>query len=145
MMLCAMQDPGNLGAVIRSAVAFGVECILLSEECADLYNSKTIRAAMGSLFHIRAYVLSDFPGTVKALQTAGRRVLAAELREGAVSLSDVQLSARDCVLIGNEGHGIPASLSKECDTSVFLPISSGAESLNAAVAAGIFMWEQSKR
>ena len=145
IMLYAMQDPGNLGAVIRSAVAFGAECILLSEECADLYNSKTIRAAMGSLFHIRTYVLSDFVGTIKALQSAGRRVLAAELREGAVSLSDIQLTSRDCVLIGNEGHGIPESLSKICDASVYLPISPGAESLNAAVAAGIFMWEQSKQ
>ncbi len=145
LLLYAMQDPGNLGAVIRSAVAFGVECIVLSENCADLYNTKTIRAAMGSLFHIRAYVVSDFLHAIKTLQRMGRRVLAAELRDGAVSLADIALSSNDCVLIGNEGHGIPTSISEMCDSSVYLPISSGAESLNAAVAAGIFMWEQRER
>ena len=145
VMLYGVQDPGNLGAVIRSAVAFGTECLILSEGCADVYNAKTIRAAMGSLFSLRIFVVSDFASAVRKMQSLDRRVLAAELRDGAYSLSDVSLSNRDCVLIGNEGHGIPAEISALCDASVFLPISDGAESLNAAVAASIFLWEQGKK
>ena len=144
VMLYAIQDPGNLGAVIRSAVAVGVDSILLSADCADLYSTKTIRAAMGSLFHVRTCVVEDVPSAIHALQQCGRGVFAAELREGAQPLSAAVLSSRDCILIGNEGHGIPPAISALCDGSLYLPISQNAESLNAAVAAAIFLWEQSK-
>ena len=144
VMLYAMQDPGNLGAVIRSAVAFGADCIFLSADCADVYNSKTIRAAMGSLFRTRICMVEDVSSAIAAMQACGRRVLAAELRENALPLSSAGLSANDCVIIGNEGHGIPRAISDMCDASVYLPISQNAESLNAAVAAAIFLWEQSK-
>ncbi len=143
-LLCGVQDPGNLGAIIRSAVAFGCEVLILTGDCADLYNPKTVRAAMGSLFATRAFVTSDPVEAIGALRAAGRRVLAAELREGALPLSSVSLTERDCILIGNEGHGIPPAASAACDASVYLPISTGAESLNAAVAASIFFWEQGK-
>lgn len=144
LLLYALQDPGNLGAVIRSAVAFHVDTIILSADCADLYNSKTIRAAMGCLFRVNCLVVSDFSSAVRALRASGRRVLAAELREKAVPLGEISLSPEDCLLIGNEGHGIPAELSSACTGSVYLPISQKAESLNAAVAAAIFLWEQDK-
>lgn len=144
VMLYDVQDPGNLGAVIRSAVAFGVDCLLLSSCCADLYGTKTVRAAMGSLFSVSAYVVEDVGQAIGALRKGGRRVLAAELREGASSVFEVALSPSDCVLIGNEGHGIPPQISALCDRSVYLPISRGAESLNAAVAASVLLWEQSK-
>ena len=144
VMLYDIQDPGNLGAVIRSAVAFGVDCLFLSSQCADLYGSKTIRAAMGSLFSVSAYVVQDVPQAISALRSAGRRVLAAELRDGAIPVSRAALSSSDCILIGNEGHGIPTEISALCDHSIYLPISRGAESLNAAVAASVLLWEQSK-
>ena len=74
----------------------------------------------------------------------GRRVFAAELTDDANSLSELQVEASDLFIIGNEGHGIDRQISKLCDGSVYIPISEKTESLNAAVAAGIFMWEQSK-
>lgn len=144
LILSGIQDPGNLGAIIRSAVAFGTEVIFLSEDCADLYNSKTVRAAMGSLFRIRTVVVEDMASLVSALRHDGCRVLAAELRPGAVALGEAALTARDVIVIGNEGHGIPPHLSSLCDASVYLPISKDAESLNAAVAASVFLWEQGK-
>lgn len=143
-LLFGLQDPHNLGAVIRSAVAFGTDTLILSDDCADLYNSKTIRAAMGSLFSLRVYKVSDFASAVRSLTAIGRRVFAAELRPGAIPLAQASLSYRDCVLIGNEGHGIPQEISALCTKSVYLPISRNAESLNAAVAASIFFWEQGK-
>lgn len=143
-LLFGLQDPHNLGAVIRSAVAFATDTLILSDDCADVYNPKTIRAAMGSLFSLRIVKASDFASAVRALTCARRRVFAAELRPGAIPIEEAKLSARDCVLIGNEGHGIPEEISALCTKSVYLPISRNAESLNAAVAASIFFWEQGK-
>ena len=145
IILSSIRDPGNLGSVIRSAVAFGTEHIILSEDCVDLYNSKTVRAAMGSFFKIKATIVSDLVSTISLLRENGRAVYAAELRPGAVSLSDIDTSPCDIVVIGNEGHGIPEDVSKACSASVYIPISENTESLNASVAAGVLMWEFSRK
>ena len=142
--LCSLRDPGNLGAVIRSSVAFGVDHIILSADSADIYNPKTIRSAMGSLFSVRVTVVGDFGSFVDSAISSGRRVFAAELSSDAISLGDAKITARDIFMIGNEGHGIPATISEKCSASIYIPISSKTESLNASVAASIFMWEQSK-
>ena len=142
--LCSLRDPGNLGAVIRSAVAFGIEHIILSSDSADLYNPKTVRSAMGSLFKIKATYVKDFTSFVRTAKSLGRRVYAAELTDSAVSLSSLDCEKRDIFIIGNEGHGIPAEISAQCNGSIFIPISPFTESLNAAVAASILIWEQSK-
>ena len=144
LFLCSVRDPGNLGAVIRSAAAFGVDHIILSSDSADIYNHKTIRAAMGSLFRVRITVVSDIPSFIASAKACGRRVFAAELSDNALSLASVEIKPSDIFMIGNEGHGIPYEISSLCDCSVYIPISNVTESLNAAVAAAIFMWEQSK-
>lgn len=144
ILLCGVRDPGNLGSIVRSAVAFGVEHILLSDDCADWYNPKTVRSAMGSLFRVRMTAVSDMPSLIAALQGCGRRVFAAELTAGAQPLDTVRLGREDVVMIGNEGHGIPGELSALCDASLYIPISQRTESLNAAVAAAVFMWEQGR-
>ncbi len=144
LILSSVRDPGNVGAVIRSAVAFGVEHIILTADSADLYNPKTVRSAMGSLFRVKCTVVRDIVSSVKALISGGRRVFAAELSEGAKSLSEIDLQPTDIFIIGNEGHGIPSEVSGAASGSVYIPISSKTESLNAAVAAAVFMWEQNK-
>lgn len=141
VFLDSVRDPGNLGAVIRSAAAFGVGTLLLTEDCADLYNPKTVRAAMGCLFKVRVITVADAVGSVSALRESGRRVYAAELREGAVSLRALELRGEDVFVIGNEGHGVAPALSAACDGSVYIPIATGVESLNAAVAASLLLWE----
>ncbi len=142
--LCSVRDPGNLGSVIRSAVAFGVDHIVISADSADIYNPKTVRSAMGNLFAVKITVVSDLGAFVKAARESGRRVFAAELTEKAKSLSEIDLMSTDIFMIGNEGHGIPREISGLCDGSVYIPISPKTESLNASVAAAIFMWEQNK-
>ena len=144
LALCSLRDPGNLGAVIRSAVAFGIEHIILSSDSADLYNPKTVRSAMGSLFKIKATIVKDFNSFVVAARNSERRVFAAELTDDAVSLASLKVVGKDIFVIGNEGHGIPAEISAQCNSSVYIPISPQTESLNAAVAASILLWEQSK-
>ena len=144
IILCSVRDPSNLGSVIRSSVAFGVEHVILSDDCADIYNPKTIRSAMGSMFKVKVTVVKSLPDLISAMQYNGRRVFCAELREGAKSLKEIDLKTTDAIIIGNEGHGIPTEISKLCDNSVYIPISPNTESLNASVAAAVFMWEQSK-
>ena len=144
LALCSVRDPGNLGAVIRSAVAFGVDHIVLTSDCADVYNPKTVRSAMGSLYRTKITIVKDFQSFIAAAKHNGRRVFAAELSENAMSLGEANLSSKDVVIIGNEGHGIPSEISGKCSGSVYIPISKKTESLNASVAAAIFMWEQNK-
>ncbi len=144
IILSSVRDPSNLGAVIRSSVAFGTDRIILSDDCADEYNPKTVRSAMGSLFRVKITRVSDLPRCIGLIRESGRRVFAAELTDDAHSVRDVGFSSSDVVVIGNEGHGIERAVSEACDASVYIPISKKTESLNASVAAAIFMWEQSK-
>ncbi len=143
--LCSVRDPSNLGAVIRSSVAFGVNHIVLTDDCADLYNPKTVRSAMGSLFRVKTSRVKNFGEFIDAARYNGRRVYAAELSQHARALGEIDLHSSDIFVIGNEGHGIPDTISGLCDGSVYIPISKNTESLNASVAAAIFMWEQSKK
>lgn len=145
IVLCSVRDPGNLGSTIRSAVAFGVENIILSSDCADVYNPKTVRGAMGSLFRVKITRVADLKAYIEAMRANGRKVYSAELSANAKSLSDVNLTKWDAVIIGNEGHGVPSDISEASDGGIYIPISSKTESLNASVAAAIFMWEQSKK
>ena len=144
LALCSVRDPGNLGSVIRSAVAFGVDHIVLTSDCADVYNPKTVRSAMGSLYRTKVTVIKDFSSFIEASQHNGRRVFAAELSDNAKSLHEAELTRKDIIVIGNEGHGIPLDISAKTNGSVYIPISKKTESLNASVAAAIFMWEQNK-
>ena len=144
IVLHSMRDPSNVGAVIRSAVAFGVKRIIMSSDCADVYNPKVVRAAMGGLFKVKITEVASVESFIQAWHEAGRRIFAAELSDGAIPLTEASLLASDAFIIGNEGHGIPADISALCDASVYIPISSDTESLNASVAASVLMWEQSR-
>lgn len=143
IMLSSLQDSGNVGTVLRTALALGYDRVILSSDCADVLSAKTMRASMGAAFSIRVSVVDDMTATAELLIGAGRRVFAAELRENAVALGAVGVLPDDVFIIGNEGHGIDTRLSAVCSGSVYIPISQHSESLNAAVAASIFMWHQS--
>ena len=140
----SLRDPGNLGTVIRSASAFGVDTLILSDDCADIYNPKTLRGAMGAIFSREILICKDFPAALSRFSCEGRRVLAATLDTESIPVGKAALTERDIVLIGNEGHGLSKSAVDVSDLSVILPINTGhgVESLNAATAASVFMWEQ---
>jgi TrmH family RNA methyltransferase len=99
---------------------------------------------MGSLFKIKFTAVKDFRSFIEAARSCGRRIFAAELSDSSVPLRDAGVCGHDIFIIGNEGHGIPKEISSLCDNSVYIPISEATESLNAAVAASILIWEQSK-
>ncbi|MBP5209806.1 MAG: RNA methyltransferase [Clostridia bacterium] len=141
LLLDAVRDPGNLGAVLRSAAAFGTTDVILSADCADVYHPRTLRASMGALFRLRLWRTDDLPSAVGALCSLGRRVFSAELTDAAVPVSDACLTPADAIVIGNEGHGVSPDVSAACCGSVCLPITDAVESLNASVAASLFVWE----
>lgn len=144
IVLCSVRDPLNLGSVIRSAAAFEADRIVITSDCADVYNPKTVRSAMGSLFKVKISRVESLADFISHIQALGRRAFCAELRAGARSIKEIGLKSSDVIVIGNEGHGIPEEISMLCDGSVYIPISKKTESLNASVAAAIFMWEQNK-
>jgi len=142
MLLCSLRDPGNLGTVIRSAAAFGCDELILTGDCADIYNAKTVRASMGMLFDRHITVVEDPIAAIKALRAAGQRVLATALHHDSVSLFDVESVSRVCFVIGNEGHGLSEEVIDACDGSVIIPMMEGTESLNASIAASVLLYEQ---
>ncbi len=144
VLLESVRDPSNIGAIIRSAAAFGIDRLLISADCADIYHPKAVRASMGTLFSQAIDRTEDLPAAIRALRETGRRVYAAALDESALTLGTVPLQKGDCVVIGNEGHGLTESTAAACDGSIIIPMSNRAESLNAAVAASILMWEFSR-
>lgn len=139
----SLRDPGNLGTVIRSCAALGIDRLVISDDCADLYNPKTIRAAMGGLFRMDVDVIptNELAAAIGLLRASGRRVFAAALREDAHALGELELRRGDCFVIGNEGHGLSQSVISACDACAIIPMTEGSESLNAAAAAAICIWE----
>lgn len=141
IILNEIRDPGNLGTIIRTASAFGIDRVILSSDCADIYNFRTVRAAMGTLFSQKITVVEDMPGTVRSLRECGYDIYSAMLDDGARRLDELQISMATAFIIGNEGHGIPAELAEASDGAVYIPMTGRAESLNAATAASVILWE----
>lgn len=145
ILLCeSLRDPGNVGTVVRTAFAFGIDWLVLSGDCADLYNPKTLRGAMGTLFSQKILRVDDLPAAVEVLQSKGRRVYAAALDENARQLGSFAFGAGDCAVIGNEGHGLSPRMLDACCEKVYIPMAGDAESLNASVAASVLMWEMTR-
>lgn len=140
LFLESLRDPGNLGTVIRSSCAFGAANLILSSDCADLYHPRTIRAAMGTLFHRTVVIVEDVAGALRLLRTRGR-VYAAALSPEAIRLQEARFGRGDTVLIGNEGHGLSDTALSLSDAALYIPMEPGVESLNAGIAASLVLFE----
>ena len=141
LMLESIRDTGNVGTIIRSAKAFGIDTLIISSDCADLYNSKTIRAAMGALFTQKIVSVDNIASAVLAMRRNGARVFAAALEREAKKLGSFELVKGDAIVVGNEGHGLSKEAIDACDECVYIPMEIGSESLNASIAASVCMWE----
>ena len=137
-----VQDPGNVGTVIRTANALGMDAVLLTGSCASLYGAKTARAAMGALFRQCVLELSQ-ADTLALLKQNGLKLYGAALSDRAADVRDKDLT-KCAVAVGSEGQGLSRELLDACDGEVIIPMQPGSESLNAAVAADIIMWELAK-
>lgn len=142
LLLEQLQDPGNVGTVLRTADAFGIDLVILLPGCADLYSPKTVRASMGAIFR-QAVLQIDREEAVRFCREQGLPLYAAALSSRARDLRCVDLH-QAAVAIGSEGHGLSESLKQACDGEIIIPMSGAAESLNAAMAATIVMWEMQR-
>ena len=140
LLLEDIQDPGNLGTMIRTGEGAGVDGILMSRGTVDIYNPKTIRSTMGSLYRVPFLYFEDMAQTVAQLKNAGIRVYAAHLR-GTKSYREVDYAGGAAFLIGNEGNGLKEETAALSDEYIRIPMQGNLESLNAAVAAALLMYE----
>jgi len=135
-----IQDPGNLGTIIRGADAAGAAGVILSRGTVDLFNQKVIRSTQGSLFHLPIVQIKDAAETIRQLKKRGFKVVATE-GQGARPHFKADLSGPVVILIGNEGAGLSPEVMKLADETVSIPMPGKAESLNAAMAATVILYE----
>ncbi|WP_411345261.1 TrmH family RNA methyltransferase [Paenibacillus sp. WLX1005] len=139
MVLDGVQDPGNVGTIIRSADASGAKGIVLGKGCADLYNPKTIRSTMGSLFHLPV-LESDLTEVLPAARKQGARLISTSL-QGSTSCYEYDFHSGAWIVIGNEGKGISEQTAALVEEHVLIPMQGQAESLNAAMASTVLLFE----
>ena len=139
----SVRDPGNLGTLIRTANAFSVGTLILSSDCADVYNTKAVRASMGALFRqsIVIFYADDISELPVSLKNIGYSVYAAALHKEAVALNRLNVDMSTCFIVGNEGHGLQDEFISKCSGCVYIPMNEDAESLNVASASSVLMWE----
>ena len=144
LVLENIQDPGNLGTIFRTAEAAGATGIVLSKDCVDLYNPKVIRSTMGAIFRIPFIYTDDLKGTIDELKREGITVYAAHLKgENSYDMEDYKTAC--AFLIGNEGNGLTEETAACADRKILIPMEGGAESLNAAVASAVLMFEAGRQ
>ena len=139
-----LQDPGNLGTIIRTAEAFGIDGVVLIGNCVDIYSPKVLRSTMGTIFRIPFYSFNDNEAANEQFKKLGLTVYGAVLDDNAKLLSKTGLCEKAVCLIGNEANGISQEAKNICDKFVMIDMNGNAESLNAAVAASVIMWEMTK-
>lgn len=140
VVLDGVQDPGNVGTIIRTADAAGLTGVLLSTQCADVFSPKVLRATMGSIFRMGICVSDDLPQELTRLREAGYSILSSQL-DGEPFYERHPVGEQFALIIGNEGNGVSDAVSATATHRVRLPMRGGAESLNAAIAAAIMMYE----
>lgn len=140
LLLEDLRDPGNLGTIFRTAEAAGIEGIILSKECVDIYNPKVIRSTMGSIFRLPYFYVENFTDILKSLKENKFTLFATHL-SGKVFYDEVDYSGKSGIIIGNEAHGISKNVEMEADVLIKIPMCGQVESLNAGIAASVIMYE----
>lgn len=143
LILDDLQDPGNLGTIIRSSVAFGVDTIVMSLNTVDLYNDKVIRASEGMIFHIDI-VKKDLPDFVKQMIEKGYNIYGTKV-DGGTEVQKIDFGTKVGFIVGNEGAGVKAELLDLCHDYIYIPMSERCESLNVGVATSIILYVMSNK
>ncbi len=142
-VLYKLQDPGNAGMIIRTADALGLDGVIFCESC-DVYNPKVVRATMGSMFRVPVFRDVNEDELFTELDNAAVKSYAAVVDSSACDVKTTDFSDGGAVFIGNEGNGLDADITAKCSEKITIRMSGNTESLNAAMAAGIIMWELMK-
>ena len=143
LLLDRLQDPGNLGTIIRSAVAFNFDTIILSNDTVDLYNSKVLRSTQGMLFNINI-LRQDLTNVINELKKNNYTIYGTKVDNGN-DVKEINNTNKFALIIGNEGTGISDNILKQCDKYLYIKMNNNCESLNAGVAASILMYEMGNK
>jgi len=143
LILDDIQDPGNLGTMIRSSVAFNVDTIILSPRTVDLYNHKVIRSTQGMLFHINI-IVKELTDIIEELKKDNYKIYGTKV-DGGIDVKNTTYSEKYALVIGNEGNGMSEKVSDLCDEYLYIKMNDSVESLNAGVAASILLYELSNK
>ena len=144
MVLDNLQDPGNLGTILRTAEAAGVTEVIMSKDCVDVYNPKVIRSTMGSVFRVPFRYVEDLTETIREMMRQGIRTYAAHL-DGTLAYDEPDYREPAAFFIGNEGNGLRDEVAELADTYIRIPMAGQVESLNAAIAATVLMFEAGRQ
>lgn len=144
VILDNLQDPGNLGTIVRTAEGAGVTAIFMSHDCVDIYNPKTIRSTMGSIYRMPFLYIEDLVKLLEVFRQKGVLSYAAHL-EGKRPYDQEDYRGGTAILIGNEGNGLRKEIAENADRKILIPMHGEVESLNAAIAASILMFEVSRQ
>ena len=138
LLLDTLQDPGNVGTLIRTAIAFGIKQIILSPQCVDIYNDKVLRAMQGAHFHVSC-IYQDLQQVITKLHQDGVFIVGSALENG-VAIDTIINHVKMAYIVGNEGSGMREEIKKLCDALAYIPITT-IESLNVAIAGSIMMYQ----
>lgn len=141
LMLENLQDPGNLGTIIRSAYGFGVDAIFLTKGCVDIYSPKTVRSTMGASMHVPVIMEESLASYMSWAKANGLNIFTTALDKSAKEVSKADFTKGMMLVIGNEGNGVSEEAIALADQNVYIPMPGGLESLNASIAASICMYE----
>lgn len=144
IILNNLQDPGNIGTIIRTADAVRIDGIIMTDDCCDMYNPKLVRSTMGSMFRINWWDKCNINNVLDIFNQKQITTFAAVIDNDAVSVTDCDFSNGSVVVIGNEGNGLPNEISNKCDKKLTIKMQGNIDSLNAAMATGIIIWEMRK-
>ena len=144
VILETLQDPGNLGTILRAGEGAGVTGVIMNEESADIYNPKVIRSTMGAIFRVPFLVTPDLRGTIREIREMGIRVYAAHLH-GTAAYEEMDYREPSGFLIGNEAAGLTKETAALADARVIIPMAGRVESLNAAIAASVLLFEAARQ
>ena len=139
LILDDIQDPGNLGTIIRSSVAFNLGTIILSENCTDIYSSKVLRATQGMIFNINI-IKANLEEELLKLKDNGYKIYGTKVNGGKV-LKTLEKSEKFAIIMGNEGNGVSKKILDMCDEYIYIEMNKACESLNVAVATSIILYE----
>ena len=139
LLLDEIQDPGNLGTIIRSSAAFGVTTIILSNDTVDLYNPKVIRASEGMFCHINIITM-DLEEAIKEIKDKGIKVYGTNVVNGK-EVNTISDKSSYALVMGNEGNGVKKHIQELCDENLYIPMNESCESLNVGVACSILLYE----
>lgn len=145
LLLNGVSDPGNMGTILRTALASGFTDVILDEQCADVYSPKVVRSAMSAIFSLNLIRRTSLGDVVQKIKGKGYQVCAAALTDDAVSLYETNFQQKTALIFGSESNGISEELLRLADVSYIIPMAAEIESLNVAVAAGISMYELVRR